>query len=506
MTLLRTYELGSRSAALLLMLTCSALLGGGCGDDVRAEPHSPAPDDAASEAPHDASSDAGARRNDPPASELDATIGSLDAALGVFDGSAPGDAANTDGGATASADAGPVSQVGPIGPVGSSAVDLLFVVDNSGSMANKQAKLISQVPRLLKVLTTGDRCAGGREASCPFTDTTVPKRLFAPVSSLHVGVVTSNAGGIDDPPTTQVAVASCAGLGDDGKLQNSVSIAVNGVVAGNREFLGVPQGTVIIEPDASCAQLGAVPVYQEYIPGMSAADEAALAARFRCVLRVGVRGCPFEQTLESPWKALAPSVGSGGDYVFSDDSRGQGDRYNKGFLRSDALLAIVLLTDEDDCSITDAGKSLFVSGGSAGSEADTLYGPVNLRCGFNYRNHDLVRDTSRYLRGFRSLKPGHPERVIFAAITGVPPAATAAASSLTDVLALPEMQFREDPTDPGFPLPSCTNNAGMEPSFPPIRIVELARDFGEQGIVSSICAADYSDAIDRVVAKLSTQL
>src|SRR5690242_14520574 len=39
---------------------------------------------------------------------------------------------------------------------GTDQVDLLFVIDNSGSMAEEQVKLSAQLPRLVQVLTTGD--------------------------------------------------------------------------------------------------------------------------------------------------------------------------------------------------------------------------------------------------------------------------------------------------------------------------------------------------------------
>ncbi|HEY2735400.1 MAG TPA: hypothetical protein VGI70_15490, partial [Polyangiales bacterium] len=60
-------------------------------------------------------------------------------------------------------------------------VDLLFMVDNSGSMKDKQLSLREQFPKLIKTLATGIRS----------TDTTVS---FTPVKDLHLGVVTSDMG------------------------------------------------------------------------------------------------------------------------------------------------------------------------------------------------------------------------------------------------------------------------------------------------------------------------
>src|SRR4051812_47734953 len=61
-------------------------------------------------------------------------------------------------------------------------VDLLFVIDNSGSMKEEQAKLAEQLPKLVRILASGD-FGDGR-----------PK--FTPVSSLHLGVVSTNMGAL----------------------------------------------------------------------------------------------------------------------------------------------------------------------------------------------------------------------------------------------------------------------------------------------------------------------
>src|SRR5512135_1990238 len=55
---------------------------------------------------------------------------------------------------------------------------------------------------------------------------------------------------------------------------------------------------------------------------------------FSCIAQVGAAGCGFEAPLEAMKRAL-------------DGSRPE----NAGFLRDDANLVVVLLTDEDDCSV-----------------------------------------------------------------------------------------------------------------------------------------------------------
>ena len=65
-------------------------------------------------------------------------------------------------------------------------VDLLFMVDNSGSMAQEQASLREQFPKLISVLASGDPGPG--------------KEKFPPAKDLHLGVVSSDLGlvGIND--------------------------------------------------------------------------------------------------------------------------------------------------------------------------------------------------------------------------------------------------------------------------------------------------------------------
>jgi hypothetical protein len=114
---------------------------------------------------------------------------------------------------------------------------------------------------------------------------------------LHLGVVTSDLGAAG-----YTGEGSCARPGGDrGALQARAGC---GLPAGQR-YLAAPRG-------------GAAP------------SEEVL----RCIMGVGVAGCGYEHQLASVARALDP--------VATPE--------NVGFVRSDAHLAIVLLTDEDDCS------------------------------------------------------------------------------------------------------------------------------------------------------------
>src|SRR5205814_5432817 len=62
--------------------------------------------------------------------------------------------------------------------------------------------------------------------------------------------------------------------------------------------------------------------------------QGAIDNVFSCMADVGVIGCGYEHQLQSTRVALYETV----------------TKENAGFLRKDAFLAIILITDEDDCS------------------------------------------------------------------------------------------------------------------------------------------------------------
>src|SRR5690606_20250072 len=68
---------------------------------------------------------------------------------------------------------------------------------------------------------------------------------------------------------------------------------------------------------------------------------------FQCFAPQGISGCGWESPLEAMARAL--------------DNMQNPERPEHGFLRSDALLAVLIVTDEVDCSISPGmGDALFV--------------------------------------------------------------------------------------------------------------------------------------------------
>ncbi len=350
-------------------------------------------------------------------------------------------------------------------------VDLLFMIDNSNSMAEEQVKLASELPRLVRVLASGDRDGDGSQD-------------FNPVKSLHVGIVTSDMGG-----GPHSGIPTCPmGLGDDGLLRDRSRLPAPCMTT-------YPSGVFDFQRERD--------------------DANAFAATVGCVANIGTGGCGFEQQLESPLKALTPinpQAWTAPGYTpprFVDSSgipnnavgNGENPR-NAGFLRENSALAIVLVTDEEDCSVQD--YSLFV-------QADPRFSgvPLNLRCNtFGDPGMGYVYPVERYVAGFLGLRRD-PGLLIFSGIVGIPPETEAAAQAgdFTAILSNPNMIPRVDAAGTNLE-PSCSAGADGA-AYPPIRIVQTAAGLASQGAavsLSSICSSSFQPAIDGIIAKIADAL
>lgn len=372
-------------------------------------------------------------------------------------------------------------------------VDLLFVVDNSGSMREEQAALRREFPRLIRILTSGDRDEDGTAD-------------FEPAPDLHLGVVSSDMGLLNVSD-----IDLCEGPGDDGVLQN----------------------TVTRDPAVS----GCRAEYPRFLEFSAGADDPDQTARdFACIATLGTGGCGFEQQLEAALKAVWPAVDIDAETQqprlanrirFLEDANGfgalgHGDQANAGFLRNDPLLgrslvAVIVVTDEEDCSSRDTRH--FTP--DARLEPDYLLQAqsLNLRCVLNREN---LYPLERYVDGLKALREDSEHLVVFAAIAGVP--ADLVAGHALDALTLTEperdayyQRILDDPRmqdvidggdDPGpvddQPAASCETPNGR--AYPPRRIVEVARAFGGTGVIQSICQEDFGPAIDTLIACIALQL
>jgi hypothetical protein len=346
---------------------------------------------------------------------------------------------------------------GPLLPVDN--VDLLFMIDNSGSMAEEQASLGFELPRLVRVLASGDRTGDG-----PTPDD------FRPVTNLHVGVVTSDLGVANfNVPTCTRAPQ----FGDDGLLRTIGASTIAGCMA-------------------------VYPTFLEYLPASATQTPEQFGADFRCVVTTGTGGCGFEQPLEATLKAVTPSTSA---VTFYGGTRGHADVENAGFLRRDSVIALVLVTDEEDCSVATGYEGIFDQ-----SPTSDYTGDLNLRC-FLYP--ETQWPVARYVDGFRALRPGRPDLLVVGAITGVPVDLVASGTPRYEVILSDSRMVQQVDTSPGSSgsrlVPSC-NVPGRGIAFPPRRIVQVAQGFGDNGIVQSICQDSYTGALDAIIARIAGAL
>jgi len=251
-------------------------------------------------------------------------------------------------------------------------------------------------------------------------------------------------------------ILGCNGDGDDGRFQ----------VSGPGETCPVPRDSYLIDT-ANVAG------------GRDRNYDGTLAETFACMTGLGTNGCAFEQPLESMRRAL-------------DGSNPE----NAGFLRDDAQLLIVMLSDEDDCSARDV--AVF---DNAQNSVDDPLGPLNsFRCfefgvecatgnddprAYGPRGGCGPQEDSTYLYGVqeyvdfvRGLK-SDSSKISVANLVG----------NTTPVSVGP------DPENPQHPslTPSCESGSGR--AFPAVRLGWFAAQFAGRTISTSICNDSLVDAV-----------
>ena len=310
-------------------------------------------------------------------------------------------------------------------------LDMLFVVDNSGSMAEEQANLVANFHHIVNLL---ENMEGG-------------------LPDLHVGVISTDVG------AGPFNISGCSATGDNGALQ----------AAPTSVGCSPPSGAFI--SDISDGAGGRIKNYT-----------GTLGEVFGCIAKLGTDGCGFEQHLESMRRALNGS-----------------NPVNAGFLRHGASLAVIIITDEDDCSTKDS--NMF---DTSQDSIDDPLGPLSsFRC-FEFgvvcdpdtprtpgaRTNCQPRDDSAYMYSIdpfvtflKELK-ADPRQVVVAGIVGNPTPVTVG----TD--------FNDNPTLD----PSCVSASGD--ADPAVRIDAFLSEFPEQYTITTICNEDLSDALTLIATRL----
>ncbi len=250
------------------------------------------------------------------------------------------------GGSGGDTDTGGSGGSKPLPPASTDKVDVLLVLDNSRSMADKQAILSLAVPELIASLIN-PACLDdkGVPSETPATpDDPCPagfKRQFPSQNNIHIGVITTSLGGHG------ADVCSDELTNDHGRL---IWRTEQGGQVSTYDGLGF----LAWDPKGKLSP-----------PGQDNPD-AFVGDLTDMVIGAGQVGCGFEASHEAWYRFLVEpdpyqtikieqnsAILSGTDETLL--------KQRADFLRSDSLLMIMVLSDENDCSIRDGGQYYFAA-------------------------------------------------------------------------------------------------------------------------------------------------
>ena len=286
------------------------------------------------------------------------------------------------------------------------------------------------------------------------------KNLPAGFPDLHLGVLSSDMGAGAAP-----LVGGCAtSLGDRGVLQ------VRGGCG-----LDPSKGRYLISQNG----------------GTQNNFEGDIAGVFACLATLGTAGCGFEHQLQSVRMALSGFVAD-----------------NAGFLRSDAHLAVVYITDEDDCSAP-ANSTLFEDFSNtsqdtslrcslAGHLCDGKAPPAALfstplaNCSAAPDGGGKLIPVSTFIDEMKQLRT----QSVSVSVIGGWPADVASAS-----YAIGYDTGSSSPELIGS-LPICRSANGK--AVVELRMKQFVDAFGPAGQIMSICQDDFSNAMTQIGDLIST--
>ncbi len=306
-------------------------------------------------------------------------------------------------------------------------MDILFVIDNSNSMANEQDSLRANFPAIIDVIRSAEN-----------------------QPSIHFGVISSDVGGGQ----------LCPGDGDEGLLKTGTRCPATNDGSSFLYDRANPDGTRSTNYDGD------------------------LNTAFSCLADLGTGGCGFEQPLESVKRALDNPT-------------------NAAFFRDDAYLAIIFVTDEDDCSVRTT-EILSDTGGRAPDVLNTDLGAVDsFRCfefgvqcdqsgrGVGIRENcipnedsDLVNDVASYIEHLKGFKRS-PSQLLVAAIAGdLEPIAVEMRDTTFYDFQVPQLAY------------SC-EGTGLGEAVAPIRLSSYVNAF-DRRTLESLCQNDLTGAVQQI--------
>jgi len=219
--------------------------------------------------------------------------------------------------------------------------------------------------------------------------------------------------------------------------------------------------------------------------------EGDIANVFACMANLGTNGCGFEHQLQSVRMALSGFVAD-----------------NAGFLRSDAHLAVVYITDEDDCSAP-ANSTLFESLSYNGQDSSlrcslaghlcdgkappaAVFSTPLAHCSAAPDGGGKLIPVSTFVDEMKQL---HTQSVSVSVIGGWP----ADMASANYAIGYDTDSFYPDLL---ASLPICESANGK--AVVELRMKQFVDAFGPAGQIMSICQDDFSNAMAQIVDLIST--
>ena len=188
-------------------------------------------------------------------------------------------------------------------------VDILFVIDNSPSMSPKQKQLASAIDSFIQKIDQSG-------------------------SNYHLGVTSTDIGAQQAPNTAfqpgNLNISGCDSYkGNDGELQKQACSARDQSKWSQaaKDACNLTLCKTKLEPTNG-------DVYLWKQDGQTNAPSNDIIGTFKCIAPIGDAGCGLESPLEAAKRAL--------------DSH---STINQGFLHQNSVLAVIFVTDEDDCSV-----------------------------------------------------------------------------------------------------------------------------------------------------------
>ena len=380
-------------------------------------------------------------------------------------------------------------------------VDVLLVIDNSGSMGEEQANLAANFG--------------------PFI-----AQLEAAGADYRIGITTTDLGGKDcTSPATggSLQLSSCLDRPEtflfSGADQYEVACAAH-CELGDADLSIVP----------TTVGSGGEELARPWIQSRSGVDnlpeEVDTLAAFQCFAPQGISGCGWESPLEAMARAL--------------DNMQDPAKPEFGFLRDDALLAVLIVTDEVDCSLAPGmDAALF--------DADTFYAEgsnlltsaacwnAGVACAGESPFSDcwdvdrhadgaetsdpsqaVLRPVSGYVEQLEAIAAGKAagREILVSVIAGVPAGYSTGEAEIfyADVDDTPMIE--PDLFQQKFGIGAgCQNEVGgvVQTAVPPVRLKTVAEAFaglsdeGHRNLYS-VCDDDYTPAIVDIVSRLETEL